>query len=138
MCNKYREQPSSPAAAITKFNLNTVTPEQIKSAPNTGDRMVREFQEYRPYTTIVQFRKEIGKYVDTAQVAEYEKYFYVPVVPNDADAATLQQLPGVDAAIAEKLIAARPYASKDAFLAKLGELTSTEQATAAAAYVEAQ
>ena len=100
--------------------------------------MAREFQEYRPYTTIAQFRKDIGKYVDAAQVAEYEKYFYVPVVPNDADAATLQQLPGVDAVIAAQLIAARPYASKDAFLTKLGGLTSAEQATAAAAYVEAQ
>ena len=122
----------------TKFNLNTATAEQIKSAPNTGSRMVREFSEYRPYTSIAQFRKEIGKYVDAAQVAEYEKYFYVPVVPNTADAATLQQLPSVDAAIADKLIAARPYADPTAFLKKLGELTSADNAAAAASYVEAQ
>ena len=129
---------STTAAAATKFNLNTVTAEQIKTIPNTGDRMVREFEEYRPYTSILQFRKEIGKYVDEAQVAEYEKYVYVPVVPNDADAATLQQLPGVTTAIADQLIAARPFATKDAFLKKLGELTSAEQATTAATYVEAQ
>ena len=125
-------------APATKFNLNTATAEQIKSAPNTGSRMVREFSEYRPYTSIAQFRKEIGKYVDAAQVAEYEKYFYVPVVPNTADAATLQQLPSVDAAIADKLIAARPYADPTAFLKKLGELTSADNAAAAASYVEAQ
>jgi len=99
--------------------------------------MVREFQEYRPYTSILQFRQEIGKYVGAARVAEYEKYVYVPVTPNAADAATLQQLPGVSAAIADKLIAARPYASKDAFIKKLTELTSTDQATQAAAFVEA-
>src|SRR4051794_18800874 len=36
-----------------KFNLNTVTPEQILTIPNAGNRMVREFQEYRPYTSIL-------------------------------------------------------------------------------------
>jgi DNA uptake protein ComE-like DNA-binding protein len=130
--------PQAVVASTTKMNLNTATAEQIKSAPNTGNRMVREFTEYRPYSSIVQFRKEIGKYVDAAQVAEYEKYFYVPVSPNNADAATLQQLPGVDAAIADKLIAARPYADKAAFLKTLGELTSAPNATAADGYVEAQ
>jgi len=125
-------------ATLTKFNLNTATAEEILSAPNTGNRMVREFEEYRPYTTITQFRREIGKYVDEAQVAEYEKYFYVPVSLNNSDTATLQQLPGVDATIADQLIAARPFASRDAFIAKLGELTSVEQATTAAVYVEAE
>lgn len=125
-------------ATVKKINLNTATAEEILTVPNTGNRMVREFQEYRPYTTILQFRKEIGKYVDAAQVADYEKYVYVPVSPNNADAATLQQLPGVDQAKADQLIAARPYADKDAFLKKLGELTSADQSASAAAMVEAQ
>ena len=125
-------------AAITKINLNTATAEQILSVPNTGNRMVREFQEYRPYDSITQFRKEIGKYVDAAQVSEYEKYVYVPVSPNNADAATLQQLPGVDQAKADALIAARPFADKAAFVAKLGELTSADQANSAAGMVEEQ
>jgi radical SAM superfamily enzyme with C-terminal helix-hairpin-helix motif len=118
--------------------LNTATRDQILAIPNTGNRMVREFEEYRPYTSIVQFRREIGKYVDEAQVAEYEKYVYVPVSPNNADAATLQQLPGVTADVAAQLIAARPFASKDAFVAKLSELTSAEQANAASAFVDVQ
>lgn len=128
----------SATLAVTKINLNTATAEEILTVPNTGNRMVREFQEYRPYSSILQFRKEIGKYVDEAQVAEYEKYVYVPVSPNNADAATLQQLAGVNEATANQLIAARPYADKDAFLKKLGELTSVDQASSAAGMVEAQ
>jgi DNA uptake protein ComE-like DNA-binding protein len=44
-------------------NLNTATDEDILSIPGAGPRMVREFKEYRPWTSKVQFDKEIGKYV---------------------------------------------------------------------------
>ena len=36
--------------------------------------MLREFKEYRPYKSIEQFRKEIGKYVNTKEVARLERY----------------------------------------------------------------
>ena len=124
------------AASPAKFNLNTVTAEEILTIPNTGNRMVREFEEYRPYVSIQQFRKEIGKYVDQTQVAEYEKYVYVPVNPNEADVETLQQLPGVDATVAAALIASRPYASNEAFLTALATHVSAEQAASAGAYLE--
>jgi hypothetical protein len=94
-----------------------------------GNRMVREFEEYRPYISIRQFRQEIGKYVSQEQVAEYEKYVYVPIAINDADAATLQQIPGVDAAEAEELLAGRPYASVDAFLTRLAGYVSEADLT---------
>jgi DNA uptake protein ComE-like DNA-binding protein len=126
------------AQAPTKLNLNTATGDEFQTVPNVGNRMVREFMEYRPYDSIQQFRREIGKYVDEATVAEYEKYVYVPVSPNNADSATLQQLPGVDAAIAEQLITARPYATKDDFLKKLGELIPAQQLAVVAGYLEAQ
>jgi len=35
---------------------------------------LREFREYRPYQTIGQFGKEIGKYVDKKEVARLERY----------------------------------------------------------------
>jgi DNA uptake protein ComE-like DNA-binding protein len=60
------------------------------------------------------------------------------VSPNNADAATLQQLPGVTASVADQIIAARPFNSKDDFVKKLGELTSPTQAAAVAFMVEAQ
>ncbi len=47
-----------------QINLNTATNEEILMIPGMGKRMLREFQEYRPYKTLAQFRKEIGKYVD--------------------------------------------------------------------------
>ncbi len=56
---------------------------------------------------------------------------YAPVSPNNADAATLQQSVGLDASEADTLIAARPFASNEAFLAELAKLVSETQLAAA-------
>src|SRR5687767_3646756 len=43
--------------------LNTATDADILTIPGAGQRMVREFKEYRPWKTKEQFVKEIDKYV---------------------------------------------------------------------------
>lgn len=118
-----------------RINLNTATGDDFRTIPGVGDRMVHEFEEYRPYASIAQFRREIGKYVDEEQVAAYEQYVYVPVHIGEADAATLQQLPGVTEAIAEDLIAGRPYATTAAFLDALAQHVTAEQRAEAERYV---
>jgi DNA uptake protein ComE-like DNA-binding protein len=55
-------------------NLNTASDADILSIPGMGQRMLREFKEYRPYKAIQQFRREIGKYVDEKEVARLERY----------------------------------------------------------------
>ena len=126
---------SAGAQATTKLNLNTASREQLLTIPGVGERMVREFFEYRPYVSIQQFRREIGKYVSPEQVAAYEQYVFVPVDPNGADTETLRQLPGVDASIASQLVAGRPYASEEAFLTKLGQYLPADRIAAARAYL---
>ncbi len=117
----------SPAASPTPFtlvNLNTATDAEILAIPGLNDRMLREFKEYRPYGSILQFRQEIGKYVGDDQVKTWEAYVFVPIDVNQADTDTLQQLPGVDAAIAKKLTDGRKYDTNQAFLDLLKTLVS--------------
>jgi DNA uptake protein ComE-like DNA-binding protein len=56
------------------MDLNTASREEILLIPDIDPRMPHEFDEYRPYTDIEQFRREIGKYVDAEEVARYERY----------------------------------------------------------------
>lgn len=113
---------------VPTVNLNTATPEQIKAGvPGISDKMVHEFEEYRPYVSIQQFRKEMGKYVGAEEIATFELYAFVPVDPNACDAATLAQIRGVDQLEAEALIAKRPFADRDAFLNALVETVDEAQ-----------
>jgi radical SAM superfamily enzyme with C-terminal helix-hairpin-helix motif len=121
-----------------EINLNTATEEQFRTIPGVGDRMVREFMEYRPYVSIQQFRQEIGKYVTAEEVAAFEEYVFVPVDPNNSDAETLQQIPGVDASVAEELIATRPYASPEEFLEALAPMVDQSEYAIAASYLTPQ
>jgi DNA uptake protein ComE-like DNA-binding protein len=134
---------SSPAATQpianapkAKLNLNTASAADLLTIPGMTNRMVHEFEEYRPYQSIQQFRKEMVKYVSAPVIADYEKYVYVPISENDSDAATLQQIPGLDASEAAALIAGRPYASRDAFLAKLAEKVSPDELAIAKTYLK--
>ncbi len=127
---------TAPTAPAAKLNLNTATGDEFRTIPGVGDRMVHEFEEYRPYASIQQFRREIGKYVDEAQVAAYEQYLFVPIRPADSDAETIRQIPGVDETEAAELIAARPYASRAAFIERAAAYADADT-TAWARYVEA-
>jgi DNA uptake protein ComE-like DNA-binding protein len=125
-------------AAPQKLNLNTASREDFLSVPNAGEKMAKEFDEYRPYATIGQFRAAIGKYVDDEQVAAYEEFLFVPVDPDTADAATMMQIPGMTEAIAEAMVAGQPYGGAEAFLAALAELAPDLDMAVASGYLTTQ
>lgn len=56
------------------IDLNTASEQEILLIPGVGARMQHEFEEYRPYASMEVFRREIGKYVDDAEVARLERY----------------------------------------------------------------
>lgn len=55
-------------------NLNTASEEAIKRIPGMTPKMEHEFMEYRPYADMAEFDREIGKYVDEAEVARLRSY----------------------------------------------------------------
>ncbi len=60
------------------IDLNKATDAEILLIPGVGSRMLREFKEYRPWTSKEQFRREIGKYVDQTELARLEQYVALP------------------------------------------------------------
>lgn len=68
------EREAAYAAVFVPVNLNTASRENILLIPGVGRKMAHEFEEYRPYSSMEQFRREIGKYVDDEEVARLEMY----------------------------------------------------------------
>ena len=59
------------------IDLNSAKGEEILLIPGVGAKMRHEFEEYRPYRDMAQFRREIGKYVDATEVARLERYVMI-------------------------------------------------------------
>ena len=109
------------------FNLNTTAEADFKMIPGVGDRMAHEFEEYRPYTSIQQFRREIGKYVDDEEVARYENYVFVPVELNTASEEDIKALPGVGNRMAHEFEEYRPYTSMAQFRKEIGKYVDDKE-----------
>jgi DNA uptake protein ComE-like DNA-binding protein len=56
------------------IDMNKATDAEILLIPGVGAKMNHEFHEYRPWTSGAQFDREIGKYVDKAELARLRKY----------------------------------------------------------------
>ncbi|MEM6925403.1 MAG: hypothetical protein AAF602_00640 [Myxococcota bacterium] len=102
-------------------NLNTASDSELGSIPGVTPALVHAFEEHRPYVSVTQFREEFGKDVPVEEVRAVERFVFVPIDPNRCDSPTLEQIEGIDAAIADELLGKRPYADRAAFEAELAK-----------------
>jgi radical SAM superfamily enzyme with C-terminal helix-hairpin-helix motif len=91
------------------INLNTATREEIMLVPGINERMAHEFEEYRPYRAIDQFRREMSKYVNEEQVGKYEQYVFVPIDIDTASEEVIMTIPGMTDRMAHEFEEYRPY-----------------------------
>lgn len=109
------------------LNLNTTPEADFQWIPGVGDRMAHEFEEYRPYSSIKQFKKEIGKYVDEEEVDRYLSYVFVPVELNTASEEDIKALPGVGDKMTHEFIEYRPYKSIEQFRKEIGKYVDDKE-----------
>ena len=118
------------------INLNTASREEILLVPGIGPRMAHEFEEYRPYRALVQFRREIGKYVDDEELAQLEQYVFVPIDLNKASEDDILSIPGVGKRMLHEFMEYRPYRSMEQFRREIGKYVDDQELSRLARYVE--
>ena len=123
------------AKMFVQINLNTASQEEILMIPGVGNRMLREFREYRPYKTMTQFRKEIGKYVDSKEVARLEQYVFVPVSLNGASDEDILSIPGTGKRILREFKEYRPYVNIEQFRKEIGKYVDKKEVARLERYV---
>ena len=109
------------------FNLNTTEEKDFKMIPGVGDKMAHEFEEYRPYTSILQFKREIGKYVDEQEVARYLDYVFVPVELNTSSEDDIKELPGIGKKMTHEFLEYRPYKNLAQFRKEIGKYVDDKE-----------
>jgi DNA uptake protein ComE-like DNA-binding protein len=109
--------------AFVHVNLNTGTREEILLIPRAGNRMVREFAEYRPWTSWAQFDKEIGKYfpTDPKEPQRLKQYVFIPINVNTASDEVLMTIPGMTPRWLREFKEYRPYPNKAKFEKEIGK-----------------
>jgi DNA uptake protein ComE-like DNA-binding protein len=103
------------------MNLNTASEAEIMLIPGMSDRMAHEFEEYRPYTSMEQFRREIGKYVDEVEVTRLEQYVFAPMNLNNASSEDFMTIPGMTERMVHEFEEYRPYTSMEQFRREIGK-----------------
>ena len=117
------------------INLNTASEAEILLIPGTGPRMAHEFEEYRPYRTLEQFRREMGKYVNAQEVARLQQYVFIPVNLNTASDADLLTIPGLGPRMLREFKEYRPYRNIEQFRREMGKYVNEKEVSRLERYV---
>jgi DNA uptake protein ComE-like DNA-binding protein len=120
---------------FVQINLNTAKDDEILMIPGVGKRMLHEFLEYRPYRTMAQFRKEIGKYVDDKEVARLEQYVFVPIPLNTASDEDILTIPGLGSRMLREFKEYRPYKNIEQFRKEIGKYVDKKDVARLERYV---
>lgn len=117
------------------INLNTATREEILLVPGMGPRFLREFLEYRPYRSLAQFRREMGKYTNAEEVARMEQYVFVPMDLNTATDDDLMTIPGFGPRMLREFKEYRPYKAIEQFRREIGKYVNEKEVARLERYV---
>lgn len=117
------------------INLNDVSEDELMLVPGIDRRMAHEFEEYKPYSSIEQFRREIGKYVSSQEVSRYEQFVFVPINLNSASAEVISTIPGMSRKMVHEFEEYRPYKSIEQFRREIGKYVDEAEVTRLERYV---
>lgn len=117
------------------INLNTATRTEIMMVPSIGNKMAHEFEEYRPYKKMIQWRREMAKYIDDDEIARFEQYVFVPINLNTATDEEILSIPGIGSKMLHEFKEYRPYQNIDQFRREIGKYVSEDEVARFERYV---
>ncbi|MBK8058015.1 MAG: hypothetical protein IPK33_09080 [Gemmatimonadetes bacterium] len=120
------------------LDLNTASDEEILSVPGIGNRMLREFKEYRPYKALAQFKREMGKYVKPEEVDRMAGYVFVPMDLNTASDEDLLTIPGLGNRMLKEFKEYRPYKAVEQFRREMGKYVKPGEVSRLERYIVIQ
>ena len=107
-------------------DLNRGSDAEFLLIPGAGTRMLREFKEYRPWTSFEQFQREIGKYfrANPAEVTRLEQYVFIPIELNTASDSLMATVAPIGVGTRRwirEFKEYRPWTSQEQFQREIGK-----------------
>ena len=130
------QQDSLYARLFLPLNLNDTSRDEILLVPGVGNRMAHEFDEYKPYAHLAEFRREIGKYVDDDEVARLEQFVFVPIDLNTARDEDILSIPNLGNRMLREFKEYRPYSRIEQFRREIGKYVDDDEVARLERYVE--
>jgi len=113
--------------AFVHINLNTGTAPEVLLIPRVAKRMTHEFEEYRPWVSMAQFDKEIGKYVDATEVNRLKQYVFIPLELNTATDEQFKTIPNLPANMLREFKEYRPWKTQAQFDKEIGKYVGPKE-----------
>ena len=114
--------------AFVHLNLNTATGPEVLLIPRIAKRMAHEFEEYRPWKTMAQFDKEIGKYVGADETNRLKRYVFIPINLNTATDEQILSIPGIAKRMVGEFKEYRPWKTREQFMKEIGKYVGEKEA----------
>lgn len=124
--------------AFVHVDLNRGTREEILLIPGAGNRMAREFAEYRPWKTWAQFDKEISKYVGQPETDRLKQYVFIPIDLNTGSDEDILSIPGTGPRMVREFKEYRPWKTKAQFEKEIGKYVDAKEVARLWRYVAIQ
>jgi DNA uptake protein ComE-like DNA-binding protein len=118
-----------------RLNLNSAPESEILLIPGMNGKMAHEFEEYRPYSSMDQFRREIGKYVSEEEVARLAQYVFIPVHLNEGAEDDFKQIPGMTPKMVHEFEEYQPYENMEEFRREIGKYVDEDEVARLESYV---
>ena len=118
-----------------RLNLNNAPEAEILLIPGMNGKMAHEFDEYRPYSSIEQFRREIGKYVSDEEVARLEQYVFIPAHLNEGTEEDFKRIPGMTPKMVHEFEEYQPYENIEEFRREIGKYVDADEVARLESYV---
>jgi DNA uptake protein ComE-like DNA-binding protein len=123
------------AELFLPMDLNSASREELQLMPGMTNRWMREFNEYRPYEDLAEFRREMSKYTDSEGVAELEQYVFVPMDLNSASDEDFMTIPGMTSRWLREFNEYAPYEDMAEFHREMGKYADEDEVGRLARYV---
>lgn len=123
------------AELFLPMDLNSAGRDELQLMPGMTNRWMREFNEYRPYANLDEFRREMSKYTDADGVAELEQYVFVPMDLNSASNEDFETIPGMTRRWLREFNEYKPYEDMAEFHREMGKYADEGEVGRLARYV---